>query len=299
MSSFRSFYKYVSADVAKTVLSTRTLRWSSPVRFDDPFDIRRELRLDFSPSELEEALNVELAHRIEKGDSVAGDPEVAALLAHTSRLEPKQRLELAAKSLEGWTPRADGQYKSFDLLKKIWSDLIPSFRVLCLSASNDITSMWSQYADHYQGAVLEFNARNVSGSCFLLAREVKCDDEPPAIATVDEWVKCLVEGDMLRFFEFFEEYEHWKTRAWLYQQEWRIVVPGKRKGETGTFSDYPFDARELTGVYLGYKMSGDDKEEQLSLVDNRFEHASVYEATIDKTQGRFAFSEIRPGLDAG
>ena len=33
------FYKYVSAKTAQAILTTRTLRWSSPILFNDPFDV--------------------------------------------------------------------------------------------------------------------------------------------------------------------------------------------------------------------------------------------------------------------
>ncbi len=64
----RYFYKYVSANTAKIILSTRTLRWSSPVLFNDPFDVTQELRLNFDASELNLVLTELIASLIEKGD---------------------------------------------------------------------------------------------------------------------------------------------------------------------------------------------------------------------------------------
>ena len=46
------FYKYVTAKVAKIVLATRKLRWSSPLLFNDPFDVTQELRLNFDEAKL-------------------------------------------------------------------------------------------------------------------------------------------------------------------------------------------------------------------------------------------------------
>ena len=37
------FYKYMSASTAEVVLGNRTLRWSAPTEFNDPFDVPREL----------------------------------------------------------------------------------------------------------------------------------------------------------------------------------------------------------------------------------------------------------------
>jgi hypothetical protein len=42
----RSFFKYVSRETAKAVLSNNTLRWSSPILFNDPFDIQFDLRVE-------------------------------------------------------------------------------------------------------------------------------------------------------------------------------------------------------------------------------------------------------------
>jgi hypothetical protein len=47
------FYKYMPAATAKLVLRGRSLRWSSPLIFNDPFDFPRELAFGFSPSDLQ------------------------------------------------------------------------------------------------------------------------------------------------------------------------------------------------------------------------------------------------------
>ncbi len=39
----KSFFKYMSPGTAKTVLENSTLRWSSPILFNDPFDVPREM----------------------------------------------------------------------------------------------------------------------------------------------------------------------------------------------------------------------------------------------------------------
>lgn len=50
------FYKYLSPEAAIAVLSTRRLRWSSPLTFNDPFDITQHLRLNFTAEELQRTL---------------------------------------------------------------------------------------------------------------------------------------------------------------------------------------------------------------------------------------------------
>ncbi len=41
------FFKYVTADIARTILENGTLRFSSPAMFNDPFDTQFDLHLEF------------------------------------------------------------------------------------------------------------------------------------------------------------------------------------------------------------------------------------------------------------
>ena len=60
-----SFCKYVSAEVAKVILINKTLRWSSPLLFDDPFDVTRVFAADTQPSEMQKYLIDELIELIQ------------------------------------------------------------------------------------------------------------------------------------------------------------------------------------------------------------------------------------------
>ena len=61
-------YKYTKANVAKTVLATRRLRWSSPLLFNDPFDVTQELRLNFDEHGLNAAVTERVAWLIEHAE---------------------------------------------------------------------------------------------------------------------------------------------------------------------------------------------------------------------------------------
>src|SRR4030042_1939961 len=54
------FYKYISASTAIRILTHRTLRLSSPLLFNDPFDIPRVLKLAFTSEELNQGIIKEL-----------------------------------------------------------------------------------------------------------------------------------------------------------------------------------------------------------------------------------------------
>lgn len=54
------FYKYVTAEVAATTLRNRSLKYSSPVLFNDPFDNQTRIDYGFTLSELQERFVGEL-----------------------------------------------------------------------------------------------------------------------------------------------------------------------------------------------------------------------------------------------
>jgi hypothetical protein len=66
-----SLYKYASAAVVKTILVTRRLRWSSPLLFNDLFDVTQELRLNFDEAELSAVLAEGLAVLIDEAGFTA------------------------------------------------------------------------------------------------------------------------------------------------------------------------------------------------------------------------------------
>lgn len=287
------FYKYVTAKVAKIVLTTRKLRWSSPLLFNDPFDFAQELRLTFDVAQLNSVLTERVASLMENGDpsNSVKHPIQAALLRVARRASVDVRRAMAEKLRQSVGVPTAGQLKSLAAVKDTWRNMVPTFRVLCLSELKDVTSMWLHYADAYKGVVLEFSAIDELDSPLLVARPVIYQDGPTAIAGADAWVSWMLGQGRSTYWDLFSEYQYAKTNAWSYEREWRIVS-GARPGETGFFSDYPFYARELTGIYLGSRCSTEDRAELLSLLVQGLEHVNAHETSHDDQEARFSFRVI-------
>jgi hypothetical protein len=288
------FYKYVTVKVAKIVLATRKVRWSSPLLFNDPFDFTQELRLNFNEAQLNAALTERVASLMESGDpsNSVKHPIQAALLRVARGASPDVRRAMAEELRQSVGVPTAGQVQSLAAVKDMWRDMVPTFRVLCLSELNDVTSMWLHYADAYKGIVLEFSAIDELDSPFLMARPVIYQDGPSAIADADAWVSCMLGQGTSTHWDLFTEYQYVKTNAWSYEKEWRIVS-GARPGENGLLADYPFDSRELTGIYFGSKCSTEDRAELLALLAQGLEHVRAHEAFHDEHQARFSFRVIK------
>ena len=200
----RFFYKYTTARVAKTILTTRKLRWSSPILFNDPFDVTQELRFAFDEAELSAALNERWMSLFEEGASPSSvkHPLVAYLLEASMRASPAARQAMARERRNTAPTFNPAQTQWLTEIKGIWKEIVPTMRILCLSELNDVTPMWQHYADGYKGVVLEYSPPDAIDSVFLAARPVIYQDAPPAIADPNKWVSWVLGLDGATYWAF-------------------------------------------------------------------------------------------------
>jgi hypothetical protein len=284
------FYKYVSAKTAKTVLTTRKLRWSSPLLFNDPFDVTQELRLNFDVAELSNALVEEMAELVVTGGPIqdTARPDLRALLATVGGMSIAQRRRMADKFRKNPPETTVGQVEALAELRRRWSEIVPNLRVLCLSEANDVTSMWNHYADSYRGAVLQLEAIDELDSVWLVARPVVYQAAPPAIADARTWARCMLRKVEETYLDLFTDYQYTKTPDWAYEREWRIATFA-RSGESGKFSDWGFNPREVSAVYLGPRCADEDRADIFRLLVHGLEHVVVYTGRIGGAAGKFTF----------
>jgi len=289
----RFFYKYMPAATAQVVLCNRTLRWSSPVLFNDPFDIHPDT-LQFDSADLQRALTNEISSLLRNpGDTVVPDPRLNYMLEIARRSGPQHRIAMAdvTKDYRPFLP--DPENDSLQDLKRIWHEMVRNTRVLCLSEVNDLTAMWAHYAEHATGVVLQLEAVDRLDSVFVLARPVRYEDSLPAIASPREWARRMLRSEdwKAECAREFSDYEYTKTTEWEAEKEWRISSPARR-GETGLYSDYPFNVRELAAVYFGWKCTKEGRSAICALLTHGLEHVNTFEAYPDPRTRRYSFREM-------
>lgn len=286
----QSFFKYMSADSARKVLTNCSLRWSSPVLFNDPFDVPRELSFGITPKELVRACGVRMEQLIEN------PPE------NTTIFQPKLRLildtikkgvspELKAELLSGVrdvTVEHSPNGESMEALRALWRAWLPDQRILCLTESAAHAAMWYHYADEYRGVVLEFLCLDELDSAWLAARPVMYPPSKPAIYTVNGWAELLCMQQDAATKAIFEAATYTKSPDWSYEAEWRIGS-FKRPGETGNFSDYKFSRQELGAVYFGPMISAEDRV-SLCIAAGAYPTARLYDVSIGMSRD-FTFRE--------
>ena len=160
-----------------------------------------------------------------------------------------------------------------------WNE-VKKMSVKCFSALKPIDDksddepesilMWSHYADGHKGICMVFDTSsyvdNEIGKHIL--RPVDYDLkilEPNFNSEVSEdEMQRAVEEAMLR-----------KAKFWDYEKEWRLLVAG----EPGNFSYYPI--MKLKGIYLGSKISKEDKELIEKIAADKGIKGTTHETRLD------------------
>lgn len=289
------FYKYVTADVVKIILVNHTLRWSSPLLFNDPFDVPRELDLGFSGKELQAAVADELIRIYENPDSVdvSARPKLHALVqALRLRGTPALRKILADELRRSDLPETAGQRGAIAELRRKWDELVPRFRILSLSELNESVPMWAHYAANHRGVVIQLECSDVLESPWLLARPVIYQVTPPMLASKEAWVRSITGQQLLDFKTLFSEYWYVKTPAWAYEKEWRVVSFADLD-ESGLYSDYSFNPRNISAVYLGSEISEQDSQDIRALLTHELGHVSAYRSIPIQKERSLRFERIK------
>ncbi len=287
-------YKYMTAQVAAIVLVNRTIRYSSPILFDDPLDVARRLDLGFPIEELEKLIVSEVERMFFAKDfsEIKFNPPFKALaqtLCNKAPQEVKDEfIETLPEQIRAGSLNASNRLEE---LNEAWQELLPQMRILCFSTEKDIMPMWATYGDNHKGVALEFHPQISTDSPWLLARPVTYTDEPMAIATPMEWTKFILGIEKFDKSIIFERYGTVKTKSWSFQKEARFFS-FMRANETGLESDYKFFATDLKAIYFGYNAEEKDIEILCDLIAHDFSHVKPFRCKFNDDFRNFEYEEI-------
>jgi hypothetical protein len=263
----RLFFKYMPSEIARTVLSNRTLRWTRPGTFNDPFDVQFDL-----------PIRADLDATRERYINAFWD----------------KHFSLFPKSGERWENTAQALAKSFDeavisahaILPDTNRDLrkhMDREKIICFASTPFSLPMWAYYAEQHHGAVLCFQSIPDGDSPYWIAQPVEYRDELPGLYDGDEFYRAIIREHRLDQAEIVRRMVYTKARAWEHEREWRI-----RSGDgfhpDAIHEDLQFDPRELVAIFLGCRIRDADVSALLDLA-KQYPDVEVYQMT--KAPDRF------------
>jgi len=287
-----SLYKFLTANVGRIVLQSQQLRWSSPMLFNDPFDVPREMDLGWTVDDLNQAI----CHRFTEylRDVATPQSPMARLLVGEMRKNLQRMPEDVAIKILGITlsvmaPRA---VRHRSELLEAWAEKIPRMRIICFSEIFSSPVMWAHYAEAHSGIVLEFESSDERDSSWLLAGPVVYRSAKPSLPSVERWARAFLSEEAIDWDAYFLEYHYVKDVDWAYEREHRVVSASK-DAEAGLFSDYMFHEDDLRGVIVGTNCAAEDETAVCDLVAHRYPNAIVYRATFDNVSRRIGRTPLR------
>lgn len=286
-----SLYKYISAEGAIKTLEKSQLKFSHPLSFNDPMDVRRSICHEF--------LNVHTlssTFRRRFLDLILDDSYNPSLCLH-----PDLRKIIVAARQMCITEGADrfvlenafDRDYFFELAEKAcspnsqvelaYNEKVKRTCVCCFSTlhpSDDKPGapsqlMWAHYASQHAGVALGFDC--VGDFCNKI-KQVRYSDELPNLISEETAVEYVFGlgnspySNMLVESLFFT-----KSSCWEYESEWRIVAYYDGPREKGALE--PMEPRSLTSIYVGYRCSPENRARILDLAHN-YPWARLYDVDI-------------------
>jgi len=286
------FYKYVSAGTAKAILRNRSVRWSSPLLFNDPFDIQFDLQIPFTQDEHHDAMlqkYIEVFRNGRNGPINTENPQTELfnrLLDLTRERAPDMTDEELA--LEFGPSIREGYSKVVSSLPAVHEEvrgILGHTCVFCVSTVPNSLLMWAHYADSHQGAVIKFRCLQERGTALCAATPVVYQEEMPPFMTLADSVASSFGEQDTPHEHLYHAMTATKGDEWAYENEWRAIGIFRTPEETAQgYSDDKIYPEEIVEVTLGCRIEDADRDEILKLIVGNYPHAAIRQAhTADKS----------------
>lgn len=168
----------------------------------------------------------------------------------------------------------------FDMLDSNTNEVLSIDRsrgIYSLSKNHLDELLWAHYANSHKGFCLAFDLEQLLaniGCENYYSGNVKYKKSPPQVGLFD----------MLNPKEkrMITKYGFYKSKRWEYEQEYRII--------TKNIGLHSYSSNALKGIYFGYKMEDQQKEEIIAKFQNR--KMNYYQIKLEKSSYKFISEKI-------
>ena len=278
------------------MLRNQTIRWNSPLNYNDPFDCYFSMGFNFHLAQFREQAINRLVNTLLGADEPAFELSNPLALGYSKLRKIRTKLseeEIRREIIAGIDESIEIFTAGFVQEEKRWRSELGRYRLLCVCEEPDNILLWSHYADEHKGVVFQFDCLKEIDAPLLAAKPVIYADEPPTIATPEEWIEVLCGlRSPPAAPTYWHQLMHTKSTVWKEEKEWRVVTTA-RHYDHGLFEDTNFDPREISRMYFGCRISAEDRRELLELASGSFAHLEVYEAAQNPRSFGICFKRIK------
>lgn len=291
-----SYFKYTNIDTAKAILTYQNFRYSSPLNFNDPFDIQYKLYTEF---DIDSFTSI-IMDRIK--DYIKGKKNIPRSLSEGGKaiLHLKQAIELTGVSVEKIEPSlrpliedATKRFKaSLEYHNKAWFKGMQKSRIFCVTETKDNLLMWAHYAQDHNGVVFELEKTNQENCLFSNIKKVNYEGKPISYFSLEElinWTLFLIEPDYSKVM--YSNHAWHKSLHWEYEREWRVIETCNDSEIPNLYLDRKFIPKQLKSIIFGCKTSDENIEDIRSMAEAINPSIHIFKA--EKRIKEFALDFIR------
>jgi len=256
------FYKYSSLSTAEKILTSRKFRYSSPLLFNDPFDVQTELNFDFDINSFSENLmnEMEIIASSNKPFNFTIQNEwtqsLESLREHIKKegvINPQLRTIL----LSSFNPLKSEMEETRQNHNQLWREFLLPMRVFSVSEKNDDILMWSHYSKNHMGVVFKLRVIPEIDNPLCAAEQIVYEPKPLTFFTLKEWLNDILGFTKIDSDQLFRNYVKVKCDIWQYEAEWR-VWSFEWDSKDKLYNDYNVRPEELEAIYFGCNTEKDD-----------------------------------------
>jgi hypothetical protein len=198
------------------------VRYSSPLLFNDPFDLQTGIPLKLDMNALPERLFARL-------ETLVLDAGVPALLDEgAGRDFSRAILEMRAKRPTHGFPREalrtaflpvfaalkDYFVAEHQRFERDWFEKVPRMRMFCVTEEHDNLLMWAHYAKDHTGAVLQLRVMPEEDNALCAAQPVIYHPDVPSPFTEENLLNSIVGLENLTLHDLVWNYARAKSDIW-------------------------------------------------------------------------------------
>lgn len=289
------FFKYASFKTAIRIIQGHSFQWSTPVKFNDPFDHQAGFVLDIDEAEFASLLTASIERviftdvHLGEGPSPVFTNLLLMLRTMRDRL-PRQDIltEIYQTSLTVAQNIKDG-VDTFN--SAVHSHLCHS-RVFCVSEQNDNIVMWSHYADEHRGVVFKLRCIDAIDNRLLAARQVIYTDSFLSFPSANQYARHLTGEQPIDMVALSRNAAFTKHLDWSYEKEWRVHIPLLNEPEGDGYAIYDEDPQIFETVYLGCRMAKEQIQTVVKAIQTYLPKTEIYLAERSKKSFALSFKKV-------
>lgn len=271
-------------DRISNILIDNKIRFTQPIFFNDPFEIKLVSKGFKTKNELKKQFLKEFEKNIFKeytsNDVIKNIMNYKDFLLHVNTNKEEYLNKFIATATD------DNLNKEF--IKTFDEKLNNVLGILSLTAKEDNLLMWAHYANEHKGFVIEFEKENAffepmdaNNYIYKGIQKVNYSKKRP--------------NNFLSDYNFDELFLT-KSIEWEYEEEYRII---KRLDGADEIKEkiylFNFPKNLIKAIYCGFNMNSEKKNTILKIImkDEELHHIKVFDTKISDKYYKLEFHEIR------